>query len=126
MDWHIDGSEALYLQLAADLRHAIICGALAAGSRIPSVRELASDARVNPNTMQRALSELERDGLVITHGTSGKFVTDESGALDSARQRELLSLALDFKSRAEALGFTVGEAAEYVLRHAAAERTEQI
>ena len=116
MKWHIDGSSPLYLQLADDIRYSIICGELPAGARIPSVRELAADSRVNPNTMQRALIELEREGLVITHGTSGKFVTDDSDVLLHARQTALEALVTDFTSRASALGFGVTEAVEHVLR----------
>ena len=116
MKWNIDGSSPLYLQLADDLRYAIICGELPAGARIPSVRELAADSRVNPNTMQRALFELEREGLVITRGTSGKFVTDDGTALSEARETALELLITDFTSRASALGFSVEDAVEHVLR----------
>lgn len=110
MTWHIDGTSPLYLQLADDLRRAIISGEHPSGERIASVRELASDAKVNPNTMQRALLELEREGLVETHGTSGKFVTDDESIIECARKKAVDELISEFTARLSALGCDLDEA----------------
>ncbi len=103
-EWHIDGTAPLYLQLADSIKRAIISGKLSPGSRIMSVRELAFDAKVNPNTMQRALSELERDGLINTRGTTGKYVTDDRETLSRARDDVINILISDFTKRMAALG----------------------
>lgn len=110
MTWHIDGTSPIYLQLADDLRHAIISGERPAGERIASVRELAADAKVNPNTMQRALSELEREGLIETRGTTGKYVTDNSEILARTREAALDLVISEFTERLSALGCTTAEA----------------
>lgn len=110
MIWHIDGNSPLYLQLADDLRRAIISGECPAGDRIASVRELAADAKVNPNTMQRALFELEREGLVETHGTSGKFVTDDESRVAKARESALDKLISEFIERISTLGCSADDA----------------
>lgn len=66
----------IYTQIVEHMQLQIASGKYAPGQKIPSVRELALEASVNPNTMQRALAELERDGLLYTVRTSGRFVTD--------------------------------------------------
>ena len=114
MTWNIDGAAPVYLQLADSIRYAIICGEFPKGSRIASVRELSSDAKVNPNTMQRALFELEREGLIMTHGTSGKFVTGEDSIIAAARQSALSALTEDLTKRAAALGFTAEEVISHI------------
>ena len=77
MQWNLSDNRPIYLQLMDTITLAITSGALPAGSRLPSVRELAAQAGVNPNTMQRALSELERSGLLYSQRTAGRFVTDQ-------------------------------------------------
>lgn len=118
MTWHIDGTSPLYLQLADDLRRAIISGEHPSGERIASVRELAADAKVNPNTMQRALLELEREGLVETHGTSGKFVTDDNGIIECARKKAVDELISEFTARLSALGCDTEEAILHIRKGA--------
>ena len=77
IQFKFDNERPIYLQLVEQLRIAIVSGAYAAGSRLPSVRELAVMAKVNPNTMQKALTELESDRLIFTERTNGKFVTND-------------------------------------------------
>ena len=81
MPWNLDDSRPIYLQLMERIQHDIISGVYQPGDKLPSVRDLALDAAVNPNTMQKALSELERGGLVYSHRTSGRFITDDSTLL---------------------------------------------
>ena len=75
-------------------RHRIVSDHWAPGSKIPSVRELASDAGVNPNTVQRALAELDHTGLTSAERTAGRFVTADTAVLDAVR-RELAAGATD-------------------------------
>ncbi len=110
LKWQISGDLPLYLQLADSLRHAIVSGTLEAGERIASVRELAADAKVNPNTMQRALFELERDALIETHTTTGKYVTADSEVIERARLSILDELIAEFTSRLYSIGCDSDEA----------------
>jgi GntR family transcriptional regulator len=86
MEWHIDASAPVYAQLIAQIKLGIVSGEYAAGSRLPSVRDMALEAGVNPNTMQRALSELERSGLVYAQRTAGRFVTEDLALIEDAKR----------------------------------------
>lgn len=86
MDRNFRSDQPIYLQLIAQLEQDIASGALPPGARLPSVRELAASLAVNPNTVQRALQELERSGLVYTQRTNGRFVTDDRAAVDACRR----------------------------------------
>lgn len=77
MPWNLDSDRPIYLQLMERIQHDIISGTYKPGDKLPSVRELAMEASVNPNTMQKALSELERIGLVHSRRTSGRFITED-------------------------------------------------
>ena len=78
MEWNFRPDAPIYAQLVEQLTAAIAAGVFAPGDRLPAVRELALDAGVNPNTVQRALSELERSGLVYSQRTAGRFVTEDA------------------------------------------------
>ncbi len=86
MDWEIRDDAPIYSQLVAQIKLGIAAGALSPGERLPSVRDLAAEAGVNPNTMQRALQELERQGLVYSQRTSGRFVTEETDVIENAKR----------------------------------------
>ena len=86
MPWNLDDSRPIYLQLMERIQHDIISGVYQPGDKLPSVRDLALDAAVNPNTMQKALSELERDGLVYSQRTAGRFVTEVQAMIASAKR----------------------------------------
>lgn len=77
MAWNLDADKPIYSQLVEIIQMQIISGKYQAGDRLPSVRELAAEAGVNPNTMQKALAELERNGLLITQRTSGRTITED-------------------------------------------------
>ncbi len=92
MPWDLDENLPIYLQLTDELEKKIINGTYPPGSRLPAVRELAAEAGVNPNTMQRALTQMENSGLIYTQRTSGRFLTDDREKIerlrrDAARQR---------------------------------------
>ena len=86
MDWRFTDDRPIWLQLTEQLTRRIITGVYPPGSRLPPVRELAAQAGVNPNTMQRALTELERDGLVYSQRTTGRFVTEDQAMIASAKR----------------------------------------
>ena len=81
MAWTLDDSRPIYLQIEDLIKTNIIAGVYQPGEKLPSVRDLAAEAAVNPNTMQKALTELERSGLVYSHRTSGRFITDDKALL---------------------------------------------
>ena len=85
MTWHFENDRPIYTQLLEQIRLRIISGIYAAGSGLPSVRELAADASVNPNTMQKALSGLEQEGLLYTKRTSGRFITNDQARIEALR-----------------------------------------
>ena len=87
MEWNIQGDRPIYTQLVEQVTLAIVSGDYAPGERLPSVRDLAVQAEVNPNTMQRALSQLEEQGLLYTQRTAGRFVTQDTAVIQSAKQR---------------------------------------
>ncbi len=86
MDFGFDNNIPIYLQLVESLKKDIISGKLSAGERLPSVRDLALKLKVNPNTVQKALVELEDIGLVFTERTNGKFVTEDRLLIEKYKQ----------------------------------------
>lgn len=111
MEFSIQGSRPIWQQLAEQLRQRIVTGEYPPGSRFPSVRELAAEAGVNPNTMQRAMAQLESDGLVITNRTAGRTVTDREDILAEIRTDLALERLEAYFRDLEALGFSRTEAA---------------
>ncbi len=81
MSWEFDANRPIYLQLMEQLKINIITGIYPPGSKIPSVRDLAMETGVNPNTMQRALTELERENLLYSQRTNGRFVTEDENMI---------------------------------------------
>ena len=86
MKWQLSNDAPIYAQLIAQIKVGIVSGAFPPGERLPSVRDLATEAGVNPNTMQRALAELERDGLVYSQRTAGRFVTEDKTMIETAKR----------------------------------------
>ena len=86
MEWTFSADLPIYSQLVAQIKLAIVSGVYLPGERLAPVRELAMEAGVNPNTMQRALQELEREGMVYTQRTSGRFVTEDTTVIESAKK----------------------------------------
>lgn len=86
MTWEFDNNKPIYLQLVDILKLKIISGEFEVGSKLSSVRDMASEAEVNPNTMQRALSELEREELLYSQRTSGRFVTSDEDKIKAMRK----------------------------------------
>ena len=87
MDWQFHNDQPIYAQLVDQIKFAIVSGALGAGERMATVRDLALEAGVNPNTMQRALAALEADGLLITSRTAGRTVTTEEELIKKMKEQ---------------------------------------
>ena len=86
MQWQFSNEMPIYSQLVEQIKIGIVSGMFPPGERLPSVRDLATEAGVNPNTMQRALTELERDGLVYSQRTAGRFVTEDHAVIEAAKR----------------------------------------
>ena len=115
MSWTIDNNKPVYIQLVEQLKSKIISGEFKAGEKIDSVRSLAEDAQVNPNTMQKALVELERQELVFTKRTSGRFVTDNEERIKYMREEVANEEIKNLKINLERLGFTKEEIVNLVI-----------
>ena len=110
MSWQFDSERPIYTQLVEELALRMVTGCYGPGSRLPSVRELAAEARVNPNTMQRAMAELEGRGLLRTERTSGRFVTDDLELLENEKRGLARKHIENFLARMAELGFTPEQA----------------
>ena len=106
MTWNFNDNAPIYLQIVNTLKRNIASGAYPPGSRLPSVRDLALEAGVNPNTMQRALSELERSGLVNSQRTAGRFITEDADALLELRKSMSEEIVGELISRLRGLGMS--------------------
>jgi len=109
MKWIIDSDRPIYKQLVEQIELKIISGAYAPGDKIKSVRELAMEAGVNPNTMQKALAELERMGLVFAQRTSGRFITEDNKMIEEAKKTLAVKEIDDFFEKMKQLGFEKNE-----------------
>lgn len=105
MSWELDNDRPIYLQLMDRIRQDIIAGLYKPGDKLPSVRELALIASVNPNTMQKALSELEREGLVYSQRTSGRFITEDEKMLKQLKDELAFEQIRKFFEQMRQLGF---------------------
>ena len=109
MAWTFKDDRPIYSQLVEQIKIKIISGEWELGGRLSSVRELAEQAGVNPNTMQRALAELERDGLVHSKRTSGRFVTEDEDMIKGVREAVAAENIAAFMENMKRLGFTESE-----------------
>ena len=87
MVWKFNDEQPIYQQIISQIKERIVAGEWKAGSKLKSVRELALEAGVNPNTMQKALAELEREGLVYSQRTAGRFVSDNKERQTGCRRK---------------------------------------
>lgn len=109
MPWDLSNDRPIYLQLMERIQQDIASGVYSPGDRLPSVRELALEAAVNPNTMQKALSELERSGLVYSQRTSGRFITEDETMLKQLKSQLAEEHIRDFFEKMRQLGFQTEE-----------------
>ena len=113
MDKNLNQNQPIYMQIMDKIRAAIVSGELQPGQKMAPVRELAEDFGVNPNTMQRALAELEREGLLNTERTSGRFVTKDVALIEQARKETGEAIVREFFHQMRALGFTKGQVEDF-------------
>ncbi|MBQ4370277.1 MAG: GntR family transcriptional regulator [Oscillospiraceae bacterium] len=122
MDWNFRSDQPIYAQLVEQITLAILSGVFAPGSRLPAVRELAAQAGVNPNTMQRAMAELEQSGLIYSQRTSGRFVAEDGFVIDEARYRLARQRTKDYCAGMAALGYDT----EQILKFINEEKEEKV
>ena len=109
MNWQFSNDAPIYAQLIGQIRAGIVSGAFSPGERLPSVRDLAMEAGVNPNTMQRALADLEREGLMHSNRTSGRYVTEDRRMIAQIREQIADERISEFLAGMSQLGFTEQE-----------------
>ena len=109
MAWILQSDRPIYAQLVERLKTEIVSGVYPPGGRLPSVRELAATASVNPNTMQKAFAELERTGLIITMRTSGRIVTEDTAMINETRRELAEEQISQFLTQMNNLGFDRSE-----------------
>ena len=105
MAWELDADRPIYAQLVERIQKEIVSGKYQPGEKLPSVRDLAAVAAVNPNTMQKALAELERMGLVYSQRTSGRFVTDDEGRIQKMKRETARETIQTFLQQMKNMGF---------------------
>ena len=111
MEWKLNDDRPIWLQLAEQMTRRIITGVYPPGSKLPPVRELAAEAGVNPNTMQRALAQLGTEGLVRTERTSGRYVTEDTELIEQLRTEAARKLAEEFLVKMRGIGYSPARAA---------------
>lgn len=123
MSEQFDASRPIYAQLVERLKARILAGTYPPGGHLDSVRDLAAAAGVNPNTMQRALAQLESEGLVRTERTSGRYVTEDTNLIERLRAAAAHDIAVDFLEKMRSIGYTPEKAAA-LLEHWDTEEVE--
>lgn len=109
MPWNLDSSRPIYLQIIERVQMDIITGRYQPGDKLPSVRDLAQEAAVNPNTMQKALSELERSGLIYSQRTSGRSITEDKELIHQMKKELAAAEVSAFVAHMKQLGITPEE-----------------
>jgi DNA-binding transcriptional regulator YhcF (GntR family) len=105
MAWELYSDRPIYAQLMELIQMKIVSGQYPSGEKLPSVRELALQAAVNPNTLQKAFAELERSGLIVTQRTNGRSVTDDQVLIQKIRKDMAMSHLTDFVQSMKKLGY---------------------
>jgi len=109
MPWDLKSDRPIYTQLIEHIQLRIFSGVYPLGSKLPSGRDMAQEAEVNPNTMQRALVKLEEDGLIITHRTSGRSITEDARMIEMAKTKLAQAQISDFLGKMHLMGFEQAE-----------------
>lgn len=108
-EWRLTSDRPVFIQIMEKLKRDIVTGIYKPGDKLPSVRDLAGEAAVNPNTMQRAFSELEREGLVYTKRTNGRFITEDMAMISQLKEEMALDAISQFLNSMQQLGFSTQE-----------------
>lgn len=112
MEWNFEEDSPIYLQIVSQFKARLASGLLSPGDKIASVRELAIEAGVNPNTMQKALSELEREGILYSKRTAGRFVAENSDKIHTLQQEMVKTQLENFVSNMARLGYSLFQTKE--------------
>ena len=114
MTWNLDSNRPIYAQIIEKIQLDIVSGRYKPIDKLPSVRDLASDASVNPNTMQKALSELERTGLVYSQRTSGRFITEDITMIEKLKETLASTQIQEFLEKMNQMGFDKKETLQLI------------
>lgn len=114
MAWSFTSGTAVYLQIADRITKSILSGEYPPGQQLPTVRQLALEAAVNPNTVQRSFTELESEGIIISKGTSGRFVTVDTKIIEDCRQKMARRIVLNLLENARQLSLTKEQLIELI------------
>jgi DNA-binding transcriptional regulator YhcF (GntR family) len=114
LEYNFDNERPIYIQLVEQLKIQIISGKLKQGERLPSVRDFSLQAKVNPNTMQKALFELEREKLIYTERTNGKYVTNDEKIVNKLKKKIINEKINDFITDMAEIGINTKEIIEYM------------
>lgn len=109
MAWNFTSDKLIYLQIAERITLSVLSGEYQCGEQIPSVRQLAIEAAVNPNTVQHAFSELEKEGLIVSKGTIGRYVTDNTEIIENCRKKTAEQIIKNFVKNTSDLGLSKDE-----------------
>ena len=109
MAWEFNEKSPIYSQIAEHIKMQIVSQEIKSGDQLPTVRELAQEACVNPNTMQRAFTELEREGMVFSQRTSGRFVTEDNLLIGKIRQQVAKAELATFVNNMKKIGYKLDE-----------------
>lgn len=118
MTWQFRNDLPIYTQLMEQMKQRIIAAVYAPGERVPSVRDLAAEAGVNPNTMQRALTELEREGLMFSQRTAGRFITEDTDMINEVKRGMAQAEIHNFLKAMTDLGYSPQEIIELLKQEA--------
>ena len=114
MNFVFDNERPIYIQLVEQFKIYIVSGKIGPGERLPSVRDMAISLKVNPNTLQRALMELEEDGFIYTERTNGKFVTNNRELINNKKDEYAKEKVKKYFMDMDELGFDKKEATLYI------------
>lgn len=116
MNYNFDNNIPIYLQLVSLIKNDIIKGALSPGEKLPSIRDLAITYKVNPNTVSKALSELENISLIYTERTNGKYVSSDTSLINKYKEEYAASLTEEYINKMINLGYNKEEVNKYIMK----------
>lgn len=116
MQWKLDNNRSIWPQLKEHMMRAIVSGEYSQGEPFPTVRQLAQEAGVNRNTMQRAMAELENDGLLITYRTAGRTVTTDCELIATTKEKLAEQNIANYMREMTAIGYSEEDAIEVMIR----------
>ena len=114
MAWKFSSDKPVYLQISDIIVKKVLSGEYSTGEQIPSVRQIALEAAVNPNTVQHAFADLENEGLIVSKGTMGRFVTEDEQVVENCKQKMAEQIVLDFSKNMKELSISKEDAIKMI------------